>query len=77
MSNPYEKSNRPYSSIVVDGADRAPSRAMLYAVGFEKEDFEKPQVAVASLWSEVTPCNVHSDKLASECAKGADAAGGK
>lgn len=77
MSNPYENSNRPYSSQVVDGDDRAPSRAMLYAVGFEKEDFQKPQVAIASLWSEVTPCNVHLDKLAAECAKGADAAGGK
>lgn len=77
MSNPYEKTNRPFSSIVVDGDDRAPSRAMLYAVGFEKEDFKKPQVAIASLWSEVTPCNVHLDKLASECSKGADAAGGK
>ncbi|MDB9741310.1 dihydroxy-acid dehydratase [Akkermansiaceae bacterium] len=77
MSNPYEKTNRPYSSIVVDGDDRAPSRAMLYAVGFEKEDFKKPQIAVASLWSEVTPCNVHLDKLAKECSVGADAAGGK
>ncbi len=77
MSNPYKTTNRPFSSKVVDGDDRAPSRAMLYAVGFEKEDFKKPQVAVASLWSEVTPCNVHLDKLASECAKGSDAAGGK
>jgi len=77
MSNPYENNTRPYSSQVVDGDDRAPSRAMLYAVGFEKEDFQKPQVAIASLWSEVTPCNLHLDKLAAECAKGADAAGGK
>ncbi|MFC4993168.1 dihydroxy-acid dehydratase [Rubritalea tangerina] len=75
--NPYENNRRPYSSKVVDGDDRAPSRAMLYAVGFEKEDFEKPQVAIASLWSEVTPCNIHLDKLAVEAAKGADAAGGK
>lgn len=75
--NEYENNTRPYSSKVVDGPDRAASRAMLYAVGFEKEDFEKPQVAVASLWSEVTPCNLHLDKLASECAKGVDAAQGK
>ncbi len=39
--NEYENNRRPYSSKVVDGDDRAPSRAMLYAVGFEKEDFEK------------------------------------
>ena len=53
--NEYENNRRPYSSKVVDGDDRAPSRAMLYAVGFEKEDFKKPQVAIASLWSDVTP----------------------
>ena len=75
--NEYENNRRPYSSKVVDGDDRAPSRAMLYAVGFEKEDFKKPQVAIASLWSDVTPCNMHLDKLAVEAGKGADAAGGK
>lgn len=75
--NPYENNNRPFSSKVVDGDDRAPSRAMLYAVGFKEEDFKKPQVGIASLWSEVTPCNVHLDKLAAEASKGADAAGGK
>ena len=68
---------RPYSSQVVDGPDRAPSRAMLYAVGFEEEDFKKPQIGVASTWSQVTPCNVHIDKLAADTSKGADAAGGK
>lgn len=75
--NPYENNTRPFSSKVVDGDDRAPSRAMLYAVGFEKEDFQKPQIAIASLWSEVTPCNIHLDKLAKEAANGANAAGGK
>ncbi len=75
--NPYENNNRPFSSKVVDGDDRAPSRAMLYAVGFKEEDFKKPQVGIASLWSEVTPCNVHLDKLAAEASRGADAAGGK
>ncbi len=68
---------RPYSSVVVDGADRAPSRAMLYAVGFEEEDFKKPLIGVASTWAQVTPCNIHIDKLAIESAKGIDAAGGK
>jgi len=73
MSN----AERPYSSPMLDGPDRAPSRAMLYAVGFQKEDFAKPQIGVASTWSEVTPCNVHIDKLAQESRKGVDAAGGK
>ncbi|MDX1679530.1 MAG: dihydroxy-acid dehydratase [Akkermansiaceae bacterium] len=68
---------RPFSSPMLDGPDRAPSRAMLYAVGFEKEDFDKPQIGIASTWSEVTPCNVHIDKLARESSKGVDAAGGK
>lgn len=76
-TNEYTGNTRPYSSTVVDGDDRAPSRAMLYAVGFEKDDFQKPQVAIASTWSQVTPCNMHIDKLAVESAKGADAAGGK
>ena len=68
---------RPFSSLMLDGPDRAPSRAMLYAVGFKKEDFAKPHIGVASTWSEVTPCNVHIDKLAIESKKGIDAAGGK
>ncbi|MGB0775429.1 MAG: dihydroxy-acid dehydratase [Akkermansiaceae bacterium] len=68
---------RPFSSQVFDGPDRAPSRAMMHAVGFESEDFDKPQVGVASTWSQVTPCNVHIDRLALESSKGVDAAGGK
>ncbi|MCU0752981.1 MAG: dihydroxy-acid dehydratase, partial [Akkermansiaceae bacterium] len=68
---------RPFSSPMLDGPDRAPSRAMLYAVGFQKEDFAKPQIGIASTWSEVTPCNVHIDKLARESCNGANAAGGK
>jgi dihydroxy-acid dehydratase len=70
-------STRPYSSLMLDGPDRAPSRAMLYAVGFKKEDFSKPNIGIASTWSQVTPCNIHIDRLARESAKGADAAGGK
>ncbi len=50
---------------------------MLHAVGFNREDFKKPQIGIASTWSQVTPCNVHLDRLARESAKGADAAGGK
>ncbi len=68
---------RPYSSLMLDGPDRAPSRAMLYAVGFKKEDFSKPHIGIASTWSQVTPCNIHIDRLAKEAANGADAAGGK
>ena len=68
---------REFSSKVLDGPDRAPSRAMLYPVGFKKDDFNKPKIGVASTWSQVTPCNFHIDGLAKESANGVDAAGGK
>jgi dihydroxy-acid dehydratase len=68
---------RKFSSIIVDGISKAPGRAMLHAVGFEDDDFKKPQVGIASTWSMVTPCNMHINKLAEDAAKGADEAGGK
>ena len=68
---------RKYSSIVTDGYERAPSRAMLRAVGFKENDFQKPQIGVASTWSMVTPCNMHIDKLAEKAAQGVDKSGGK
>ena len=71
------KQLRKHSSIVVDGVEQAPSRAMLRAVGFEDSDFDKPQIGIASTWSMVTPCNMHINKLAEHVNKGADAAGGK
>ncbi|WP_107852932.1 dihydroxy-acid dehydratase [Oceanimonas marisflavi] len=69
--------SRKYSSRVVDGIERAPARAMLRATGFENDDFHKPQVGIASTWSNLTPCNMHINGLAEEAAKGADGAGGK
>lgn len=71
------KGNRKYSSKIVDGVEQAPSRAMLRAVGFENEDFNKPQVGVASTWSMVTPCNMHIDKLADSTVKGVNESGSK
>src|SRR6202166_1780993 len=68
---------RQFSGPMLDGPERAPSRGMLYAVGFKKEDFQKTIIGVASTWSMVTPCNVHIDQLAREAAKGVDEAGGK
>jgi len=62
--------NRPRSWQVTEGAERAPARAMLRAVGFSEEDFGKPQVGVASSWNEVTPCNYHLDKLAALAKEG-------
>ncbi len=68
---------RKYSSKVVDGDAKAPARAMLRAVGFNDEDFVKPQIGIASTWSMVTPCNMHINKLAELACEGADKAGGK
>jgi dihydroxy-acid dehydratase len=68
---------RKHSKFMIDGYDRAASRAMLRAVGFKDEDFGKPQIGIASTWAMVTPCNMHINKLAEEAAKGTDAAGGK
>ncbi|MGP4845206.1 dihydroxy-acid dehydratase [Marinobacter sp. 1Y8] len=68
---------RRYSSQVVDGIGKSASRAMLRAVGFNDEDFRKPQVGIASTWSNLTPCNMHINGLAEEAGRGADVAGGK
>jgi len=68
---------RRHSRLVVDGLKQAPNRSMLRAVGFGDADFEKPQVGVASTWSNLTPCNMHIDELARLVAGGADGAGAK
>ncbi len=68
---------RKYSSKIVDGKDRAPSRSMLRAVGFKDKDFTKPQIGVASTWSMVTPCNMHINNLAQVASKTIDKNGGK
>ena len=64
------------SGIITEGDSRAPNRGMLRAVGFEDEDFEKPIIGVASTWSDLTPCNMHIDKLAIAARKGIKAYGG-
>ncbi len=64
------------SSMLTDGDNRAPNRAMLRAVGFTDEDFKKPMIGIASLWAEITPCNVHLDKLATRVKEGVRVAGG-
>ena len=64
---------RPYSSVIVDGLAQTPSRAMLRAVGFDDDDFKKPQIGIASTWSMVTPCNMHINELADHAEAGANA----
>jgi dihydroxy-acid dehydratase len=77
MKNKSADSLRPFSSVVFDGDERAAARAMLYPVGFKAEDFKKPLIGVASTWSDVTPCNMHIDKLAREAEQGVNNGGGK
>ncbi|MDY7103907.1 MAG: dihydroxy-acid dehydratase [Actinomycetota bacterium] len=67
---------KPRSHDVTDGANRAPARAMLRAIGMTDDDWSKAQVGVASSWNEVTPCNMPLDRLAKRSKDGVRAAGG-
>jgi dihydroxy-acid dehydratase len=67
---------KPRSHEVTDGMQRAPARAMLRAIGMTDDDWDKPQVGVASSWNEVTPCNMPLDRLAKRSKDGVRAAGG-
>ena len=64
------------SSVITDGPDRAPSRAMFKAVGFTDEDLSRPIVGVANTWIEIGPCNFHLRRLAAKVKEGIRAAGG-
>jgi dihydroxy-acid dehydratase len=75
MSNGSNKM-KPRSFEVTDGFERAPARAMLRAVGMTDDDWDKPQIGVASSWNEVTPCNLPLDRLAKRAKEGVRASGG-
>jgi dihydroxy-acid dehydratase len=64
------------SRTILAGYDRAPARAMLRAVGFTDDDFERPLIGVANTWSETTPCNSHLRELAEWVKEGIREAGG-
>jgi dihydroxy-acid dehydratase len=65
-----------HSLITTGGVSRAPARAMLRGVGFHDDDFDRPMIGVASLFSEITPCNAHLDRLARRVVEGVRAGGG-
>jgi len=70
-------SDGPRKSLTTTGGmGRAPNRAMLRAVGFLDEDFDRPMIGVASLFSDITPCNAHLDRLARKAVEGIRTAGG-
>lgn len=64
------------SRLTTGGIGRAPNRAMLRGVGFLDEDFDLPIIGVASLFSDITPCNAHLDRLARKGCEGIRAGGG-
>jgi dihydroxy-acid dehydratase len=66
---------RHKSRALYDGYDRAPARAMMHAVGFSREDLEKPVILVANTWIETMPCNYHLRRLAEVVKEGIRAAG--
>ncbi len=67
---------KPRSAVITDGPDRAPTRAMLKAVGFSDEDLRRPIIGVANTWIEIGPCNYHLRRLAVKVKEGIRAAGG-
>ncbi len=67
---------KPRSRDVTDGLERAAARGMLRAVGMGDDDWEKPQIGVASSWNEITPCNLSLDRLAKAAKVGVHAAQG-
>src|SRR5438094_5136416 len=69
-------SEKRKSLLTTGGLGRAPNRAMLRGVGFLDEDFDRPMVSVASLFSDITPCNAHLDRLARKGCEGVHAGGG-
>src|SRR5215211_2813242 len=68
--------NRPRSTVVTEGNQRAPQRAFFRSMGLTDEDIHKPWVGVASTWNEATPCNLTLDRQAKAVKEGVKAAGG-
>ncbi len=69
--------DRPRSSIVTEGNQRAPQRAFFRSMGLTDEEIHRPWVGVASTWNEATPCNITLDRQAKAAKEGVKAAGGR
>jgi dihydroxy-acid dehydratase len=67
---------KPRSRDVTDGIQKAASRAMLRAVGLTDDDWDKPQIGIASSWNEITPCNLSIRRLTAAAKEGVRRAGG-
>ena len=75
LENLLRKSGMLRSTAITQGIQRSPNRAMLRAVGFSDEDFNKPIIGIANGYSTITPCNVGLNDLARCAEQAAHAAG--
>lgn len=75
-ANDQSKNLNRRSQGITQGDQRAPNRAMLRAVGFGDDDFNKPIVGIANGQSDITPCNAGLGELAVAAADGVREAGG-
>ncbi|MCE2859660.1 MAG: dihydroxy-acid dehydratase [Oxalobacteraceae bacterium] len=64
------------SKHITEGVARSPNRAMYYAMGYEKKDFDNPMIGVANGHSTITPCNSGLQKLADAAIAATKASGG-
>ena len=67
---------KPRSRAVTDGIEATTSRGMLRGVGMGDDDWDKPQIGIASSWNEITPCNLSLNRLAQGAKEGVHAGGG-
>ena len=64
------------SENVLRGVERAPKRSLFYAMGYTKEELERPLIAVVSAHSEIVPGHIHLDKITEAVKAGVRMAGG-
>lgn len=64
------------SNQVAIGAEKAPARSLFYAMGYTKEELERPLIAVVSAHSEIVPGHIHLDKITEAVKAGVRMAGG-
>ncbi|GAB3602172.1 dihydroxy-acid dehydratase [Microbacterium aureliae] len=67
---------KPRSRVITDGIEATTSRGMLRGVGMGDDDWDKPQIGIASSWNEITPCNLSLDRLAQGAKEGVHSGGG-
>jgi dihydroxy-acid dehydratase len=70
------QSDKIQSQDVTEGLGRAPARAMFRAMGYDDEDLAQPLIGIANPAADVTPCNVHLDRIADAAREGLNEAGG-